>query len=77
MQHVSDTMNGSIWLVEATRVRTDFVYPPIPDRSHDWCAVDDRTYDGEGGPIGYGETEAAAIEDLLSQLTDDETEAAQ
>lgn len=50
-------------------IRTDFIYPPIPDRRFDWCAVDDDTYDGapDSGTrheIGYGATEQEAIDDL-------------
>ena len=48
-------------------IRTEFVYPPIPDRRFDWSAVDDDTYEG-GAPIGYGRTEQEAIADLLEQL---------
>jgi hypothetical protein len=54
------------------KIRTDFIYPPIPFRNHDWCAVDDDTYDGHGCPIGYGATEAEAIKDLLEQIGDRE-----
>jgi hypothetical protein len=41
---------------------TQFIHPPIPDRSFDWSAV----YEGyEGGdPIGYGRTEWEAMQDL-------------
>ena len=52
------------------KIRTEFVYPPIPIRSHDWIAVDDDTYDGPGSPIGSGATEAEAIVDLHEQLGD-------
>lgn len=44
---------------------TEFVYPPIPDRRWDWQAAFD-SYD-EGGLIGQGPTEFAAIVDLLLQ----------
>lgn len=48
------------------RIVTDFIFPPIPTRAHDWSAV---TEDYEpGDPIGYGETEAEAIEDLIDLL---------
>lgn len=47
------------------KIRTSFVYPPIPDRRFDWSAVNDDTYDGEGCPVGYGETRESAIADLL------------
>jgi hypothetical protein len=40
------------------------VCPPIPDRSHDWCAYDDSTYDGPGSAIGWGATAREAIDDL-------------
>lgn len=61
------------------RIKTDFVYPPIPDRSMDWCAWDAATYDpGDqdqetgryhgGSPLGHGPTEQAAIDDLMQQL---------
>jgi hypothetical protein len=50
-------------------IKTHFDYPPIPIRSFDWSAIDDDTYDGTPGcPIGRGETERAAIADLLEQL---------
>lgn len=50
------------------KIRTEFVYPPIPIREFDWIAVDDDTYDGPSCPIGYGRTEQEAIKDLLEQL---------
>lgn len=55
------------------RIRTDYVYPPIPDRRFDWSAVDDDTYDGAEDshcPIGRGATEAEAVADLLQQIED-------
>ena len=59
------------------RIRTEFVYPPIPDRRCDWSAVDDSTYDGPGCAIGYGPTEAEAIADLLEQLEEREADKAE
>ncbi len=55
------------------RIRTTFVFPPIPDRSHDWSAIDEDTYDGAEdsrtrGQIGYGRTEQEAIADLKAIL---------
>lgn len=55
------------------RIRTDYVFPPIPDRSCDWSAIDEDTYDGAPDthppcPIGRGATEAEAIADLLEQI---------
>lgn len=42
--------------------------PPIPDRSYDWSAVDESTYDGFGCSIGYGPTALDAVKDLMEQL---------
>jgi hypothetical protein len=56
------------------KIRTEFIFPPIPIRSFDWSAVDDDTYDGHGSPIGYGNTEQAAIDDLLDQIEEREPE---
>ena len=58
------------------KIRTEYVYPPIPDRSMDWSAVDEDTYDGapDSGnrhQVGRGRTEHEAIADLLTQLEDD------
>lgn len=53
------------------KIRTAYVYPPIPIRQFDWSAVDDDTYDGPGCPIGTGATEQEAIADLLQQIEDD------
>lgn len=49
------------------KVRTEYVFPPIPIREYDWSAVDDNTYE-PGCPIGWGSTEQAAVDDLVSQL---------
>jgi hypothetical protein len=48
------------------KIVTEFVYPPIPDRSNDWSA----TLDGyePGDPIGRGRTEQDAIDDLRAQI---------
>lgn len=57
------------------KIVTEYVYPPIPDRSCDWSAVDDDTYDGapdSNCPIGRGATEAEAIRDLKQQFADHE-----
>lgn len=51
---------------------TEFVYPPIPERSMDWSAVRED-YDGapDSHPsqrrIGHGRTKFEAIADLLEQ----------
>lgn len=45
------------------RIVTGHIFPPIPDRSNDWCAhYAERE---EAGPYGYGATEATAIRDLI------------
>ena len=48
-----------------SKIVTQNIYPPIQTRKFDWTAVDDN-YE-PGCPIGYGETEAEAIKDLLEQ----------
>lgn len=60
--HIHLAHNGPMTVVE-----TNFEYPPIPIRSFDWAAVTSE-YDGEGCPIGRGETEEEAIADLLAQI---------
>ena len=47
-------------------IQTLYVCPPIPWRHFDWQA----TFEGyePGGPIGWGCTEAEAVDDLLSQV---------
>ncbi len=58
------------------KIRTSFDFPPIPDRSMDWSAIDEDTYDCDcdqdgffsTDPVGYGRTEAEAIADLLEQI---------
>ena len=43
-------------------IKTTFIYPPIPSRKYDWEASrEDWDLDD---PIGYGETEQQAINDL-------------
>lgn len=48
------------------KIITSFDYPPIPIRSFDWSAHWDD-YDGGWQAVGHGETEAAAVRDLLEQ----------
>ena len=50
------------------KIKTNFEYPPIPVRAYDWSACRED-YD-EGDLIGTGETEEAAINDLLVQEND-------
>lgn len=49
------------------RIRTDFVYPPIPIRTMDWQAVyDDDEPDDDGNMAsGHGATETEAVTDLI------------
>lgn len=51
------------------KIITNFIYPPIPIRTNDWCAY----YDGEeeNGNYGYGETEEAAVKDLIENYSDE------
>jgi len=48
------------------KIVTEYKCPPIPSRYFDWQAVF-HDYE-EGCPIGYGETEQKAIDDLLEQI---------
>ena len=52
------------------RIVTQYVYPPIPIRTHDWCACIEGHE--EDGPYGWGATEAEAIADLRDKLEDGE-----
>jgi hypothetical protein len=51
-------------------IETVHLYPPIPIRDFDWCA----TLVGyePGDPQGWGKTEEAAIDDLLSECAAEE-----
>jgi hypothetical protein len=52
-----------------TKIRTNYDWPPIPIRSHDWSAwVDGRE---EDGPYGHGSTEEEAIADLKEKMDED------
>ena len=44
------------------KIITHNIFPPIPDRTHDWCAY--RDGEEENGNYGYGRTEQEAIADL-------------
>lgn len=50
-------------------VETTYVYPPIPDRSHDWAARFEF-HDGDTDLIGEGKTENAAVLDLFTNAVD-------
>lgn len=45
---------------------THYDFPPLPIRSYDWSAVTSNYEPGD--QIGYGATEAEAIEDLKEKL---------
>jgi hypothetical protein len=47
-------------------IKTEFVNPPIPDRSKDWCAFPEGQE--EAGPYGWGRTEEEAIESFMENL---------
>lgn len=47
------------------KIKTTYINPPIPLRKFDWSAV--RESYEEGDLQGFGETEQAAIDDLLLQ----------
>jgi hypothetical protein len=58
------------------RIVTEYIYPPIPVRTMDWQATLDNydcDWNAQAGyfstcPMGWGETEAAAIADLLEAI---------
>lgn len=65
-----DTSDDDFVAVLRRKIVTTHVYPPTPDRSHDWCAH----YEGEeeNGGYGWGRTEAEAIADFKAIHEDDE-----
>lgn len=55
------------------KIKTEFVYPPIPIRRFDWSAIDEDTYNGDPtDPIGFGHTRAEAVQDLLERIEEDQ-----
>lgn len=50
-------------MIPETTIRTTQHY------TRQWTAVDDTTYDGPGSPVGYGDTEAEAVTDLMEKLS--------
>lgn len=50
-------------------VVTSYECPPIPCRSMDWAAWDDRL-GADSSPVGRGATEEDAITDLLDKMDD-------
>lgn len=49
-------------------ITTENICPPIPIRNYDWMATRED-YD-EGDPVGHGETEEEAVQDLLEWESD-------
>lgn len=49
------------------RIRTDFVYPPIPIRTMDWQAYYDSDEPDDDGNMAFstGATETEAVTDLI------------
>jgi hypothetical protein len=65
MIHRARVFNERTNDMTAEHIKTEYVYPPIPIRCYDW-----RAWFGDYEPgclQGYGETEAAAIDDLKEQ----------
>lgn len=59
------------------KIRTTHDPKPIPDRQYDWSAIDESAYDGAEDSanrhmVGYGPTEADAINDLLRIVAEDD-----
>jgi hypothetical protein len=51
------------------KIRTAYDPPADCGRSlYDWIAIDDESWDGERGPIGFGPTETEAVLDLLKHI---------
>jgi hypothetical protein len=50
------------------KIRTAYIYPPIPIRSNDWCATYEGDEPNDAGSMdqGYGATENEAIRDLIA-----------
>ncbi len=54
------------------KLKTLFVYPPIPQRTHDWCAYPEN--DPESKRYGWGRTKEEAIKAWHDLYDDDEEE---
>jgi hypothetical protein len=48
------------------KIETEYAPKPMPNRDFDWLASHEGW--GLGEPIGYGATEAEAIEDLKEKM---------
>ena len=70
----ADTASPRLVAAEADRgkIKTHFVYPPVPLRCFDWIATfaDDEPNDNGQMLHGYGATEEEAIEELLTNYED-------
>ena len=56
------------------KIITHYDPKPIPIRRFDWCAYDDSTFGGDPrDPVGWGETEQEAIDDLNGQIKEERT----
>lgn len=51
--------------MKTDRIITSFCYPPIPIRTHDWCAYRENDVE-DSSRYGWGCTEDGAIRDLLA-----------
>lgn len=63
--------------MKTDRIITSFQYPPIPIRTHDWCAYRENDVE-DSSRYGWGRTEEAAIHDLKAmeeEREDDEFDA--
>jgi len=52
-------------------ITTEHVFPPIPIRDYDWKAMRKEDEGEEHATTGWGETEQAAISDLIDLLEED------
>jgi hypothetical protein len=59
---------SDLTIIDGLRIRTNFVHPPIPDRSFDWAAWIDG--EEEGNIQGRGRTESDAVAELLETLAE-------
>lgn len=60
---VMKTLSGYRYGTQTRDIITIHVYPPIPTRSHDWCAYHDGD-DERAHMYGWGATEQEALTDL-------------
>lgn len=70
MDHHGAMLSAALDLMGPRKIITSHVYPPIPIRSHDWCAYFDDL-GADCSPYGWGRTEAEAKQDLLDNHGDE------